>query len=42
MIEVLQRINTPEVRPILEKLARGSEASMVTVDARAALARLKK
>jgi RNA polymerase sigma factor (sigma-70 family) len=39
-VEVLEGIGTPEARRVLESLARGSEASRVTRDAKAALTRI--
>jgi WD40 repeat protein len=41
-IEVLQHIGTPEVRPVLEKLAAGPRDGVVTQDAAAALALLSR
>jgi hypothetical protein len=39
-LEVLERIDTPEARGVLEALAGGDAAALITVEARAALARL--
>jgi WD40 repeat protein len=41
LIEACQHIGTAEVRPLLERLARGPSASQVTQDAKRALTRLK-
>jgi WD40 repeat protein len=40
MIELLEYIGTPEARKILEDLSKGAEGAKITVDAKAALARL--
>ena len=42
LIEVCQHLGTADVRPLLERLARGPAASQVTQHARTALARMKK
>jgi WD40 repeat protein len=39
-LEVLERVGTPEAKAVLEKLARGAEASWLTREAKASLARL--
>jgi hypothetical protein len=42
VVEALQLMGTAEVKPVLEKLASGPAASLATLEAKAALARLKK
>lgn len=39
-VEVLERVGTAEARAVLEKLAAGASGAVITVEARAALARL--
>jgi WD40 repeat protein len=39
-VEVLERIATPEARRVLDRLATGAPEAIVTIDARASLARL--
>jgi HEAT repeat protein len=40
-VEVLERVGTPEARAVLEKLSRGAEEDRRTLEAKAALRRLK-
>jgi len=39
-VEVLERAGTAEARAVLKKLASGASGAVITVEARAALARL--